>query len=481
MAVSQILQQPNFTTLPVGQEVIFVVANDDAVAFQKKVKFRAEVHIGTSPPNLSTSTKLIGTFKTTPNNAGVGIFDLRTIIENYVSADNMAGNNSKYKDTATTDTQRHPLHIVDKFSISDNIVRYLAIQFSVEFLGATDSAGNQDDNIVRQAVGTSANSDGFTLFNGYLKYTDKLVSELNSDDFGFDLEDFEAAATFPTVNTRKFLTNAPTQLNANIEDYGTIGILQTSSTLWDNARDVKFTYYSSTGASLGNDTYSKSSANGAFFGYSSDYRKQILYVGVYPANLRNWSSTFQALVTAGTIQGGNYTVEIRNSSGVNVYQTYTVNVNCPNEKQYESVRLCWLNQWGAWDYYTFTLKSIRTINTSGSEYTQLQGSWNARKYYVDGYKGGKKAFRRNAKEKISINTDYVTPDNNVLFEELMNSPEVYLLDGFQTDVSYAVLNNYVTPVRITNKSFTKKTIANNKLIQYKFEIEKSLTFRTQTV
>ena len=82
MAVSQILQQPNFTTLPVGQEVIFVVANDDAVAFQKKVKFRAEVHIGTSPPNLSTSTKLIGTFKTTPNNAGVGIFDLRTIIEN---------------------------------------------------------------------------------------------------------------------------------------------------------------------------------------------------------------------------------------------------------------------------------------------------------------------------------------------------------------------------------------------------------------
>ena len=481
MAVSQILQAPRFTTLPVGQEIIFVVSNDDAVAFQTKVKFRAEVHIGTEPPNLSTGTDVIGTFKTTPNNAGVGIFDLRTIIENYVSADNMATNNTQYKGVTTTDTQRHPLHIIDKFSKTNNTVRYLAIQFSVEFLGATDSAGNQDDNIVRQAVGTAVNSDGFTLFNGYLKYTDKLVSELASDDFGFDLFDFKPAVVFPTANTRKFLTNAPTQLFANIEDYGTLSFLQTSTTLWDNVNQVDFEYYDSSGSSIGSDTVLKDFSNGAADNYSAVSKKQLLHLGCYPANLRNWSSTFQTLVTNGTIQGGYYTIELQNASNLAATQKYTINVNCPNERQFESIRLCWLNQWGVWDYYTFTLKSIRTINTSGTEYNQLEGSWSKRRYYVDGYKGGKKAFRRNATEKISINTDYITQDNNVLFEELMNSPEVYLLDGFQTDEQYAVLNNYVTPVRITNKSFTKKTTANNKLIQYRFEIEKSLTFRTQTV
>ena len=35
------------------------------------------------------------------------------------------------------------------------------------------------------------------------------------------------------------------------------------------------------------------------------------------------------------------------------------------------------------------------------------------------------------------------------FEELINSPEVYILDGFQTDPTTPLLSTYVTPVRLT--------------------------------
>ena len=56
-----------------------------------------------------------------------------------------------------------------------------------------------------------------------------------------------------------------------------------------------------------------------------------------------------------------------------------------------------------------------------------------------------------------------------------------MLDGFQTDVSSPVLNQYVTPVRLKTTSFITKTIANDKLIQYTFEIEKSKTLRTQSI
>ena len=45
----------------------------------------------------------------------------------------------------------------------------------------------------------------------------------------------------------------------------------------------------------------------------------------------------------------------------------------------------------------------------------------------------------------------------------------------------SLLNNYVTPVRLTTTNYEKKTIANDKLIQYTFEVEKSKTFRTQSV
>ena len=176
-----------------------------------------------------------------------------------------------------------------------------------------------------------------------------------------------------------------------------------------------------------------------------------------------------------------YTVGAFNTADSEVSETYTIHINCPNLKGYESIRLCWINQWGAWDYYTFTKKSVKTLNTQGSTYTQLQGTWNKSIYQVGSYRGGKKSFRVNSTEKIKINTDFVSENENVMFEELINSPEVYLLDGFQTDAVNAMLNDYVTPVRVISKSFTRKTIANDNLLQYSFEIEKTKTLRTQSI
>ena len=80
-----------------------------------------------------------------------------------------------------------------------------------------------------------------------------------------------------------------------------------------------------------------------------------------------------------------------------------------------------------------------------------------------------------------MNTDFVSEADSEWFEELINSPEVYMLEGFQTDIAFSMLNTYVTPVRLTTSSYTRKTIANDKLMQYTFEIEKSKTLRTQAI
>jgi hypothetical protein len=128
------------------------------------------------------------------------------------------------------------------------------------------------------------------------------------------------------------------------------------------------------------------------------------------------------------------------------------------------------------------MKSTKTISTKGSTYQQLEGTWNDRLYSPSGYKGGKKAFRVNATEKISMNTDFVNEAEASWFEELINSTEVYILEGYEAKVETTfLLNQYVTPARLTTSNFTKKTIANDKLIQYTFEVEKSKTLRTQSV
>ena len=132
------------------------------------------------------------------------------------------------------------------------------------------------------------------------------------------------------------------------------------------------------------------------------------------------------------------------------------------------------------------MKSTKSISTKGSTYQQMEGTWNKSRYQVNGYKGGKKSFRVNATEKISMNTDFVNEAESEWFEELINSPEVYILEGFQDDlgaapINISALNKYVTPVRLTTSSYTKKTVANDKLMQYTFEVEKSKTLRTQAV
>ena len=260
--------------------------------------------------------------------------------------------------------------------------------------------------------------------------------------------------------------------------------LQNTATIANTVNDIKLTYYSSAGVSLGTDTITKEALTGAYpvtTWFHQHAERLLLYFGCFPGNLRNWSTTFQALVTAGTIQGGYYTIVTRDTEPANTSATYTINVNCPDLKDYESIRLCWINQWGTWDYYTFTKKSVRAISTQGSTYNQLAGTWNENAYRIDSYKGGKKAFRVNATERITMNTNFVSEDDNIMFEELINSPEVYLLEGYQTTTATQALNQFVTPVRLTTSSFTKKTIANDKLMQYTFEIEKSKTLRTQSI
>ncbi len=455
-------QEPLYPQLPVGQEVIFVVSNNTIVATQTNVRFIADVYISDDNPTaISSSSVPIATFKTTPNNAGVGIFDFKQVVENYVSADNMAANISSYKGNPTTDNTPHPLHLIDKYSRNKKAARWLTIQFKTQYTDA-----NGDIQIV-----DLQNSIDYLIFNGYLKYSDEL--SIFNNNFGFDLGNFNLSS-----NTDRFLTNAPATQYANLEDYGTLAFLAPN----DNLSYIKLTYKNSAGVDIGTEDIPRSYGNGAYTNFTTSAVISLLYFGCYPANLmRDGTSTFAGLVSLGTIQGGSIIVQAFNSGNSAISKAYTININCPNLKGFESIRLCWLNQWGAWDYYTFTQKSVRSISTKGSTYEQLAGTWNEAAYRVDSYKGGKKVFRVNATEKITMNSDFVSESENDMFEELINSPEVYILDGYQTDGALSALNQYVKPVRLTTSSFVKKTVANDKLIQYTFEVEKSKTLRTQSV
>jgi hypothetical protein len=459
MAVS-IDQRPLYKTLPIGQQVLFAVSEPTIVATKFKVKFIAEVHVSNSPINLSTADDVIGTFKTIPNNSGAGIFDLRPILETFVTPDNEPSStaNATYKGIPYS-ISTFPIHLIDQFTLSDNSIKYFAVQFKIEY---ADTATG--------AVGDPSNADNsvqYTIFNGVLQYDDVLTKSLFGNDYGYNLDEF-----YLDDSSAKFLSNAPTTQSARLIDYGTFPFFNFHPSSSDKVLSITLKYYDSSGSLLDQESVLNITSNG---GVSSagDSNTMINYFGAFPANLDGWSSkwdTHKNDISYYTIQDGNGDSSL-----------YRINILCPNLKGYEGIRLTWLNQWGTWDYYTFTMKSTRSINTKRISYTQLSGTWNESTFKISGHKGGKKNFRVNSTEKIKLNTDFVTEAEGVWFEELINSTEVYIVNGFSEDTSNTITNKYIESVVLTTSSYVKKTIANDKLMQYTFEIEKSKMERTQSV
>jgi hypothetical protein len=78
-----------------------------------------------------------------------------------------------------------------------------------------------------------------------------------------------------------------------------------------------------------------------------------------------------------------------------------------------------------------------------------------------------------SKERIILNSDYVTESESTWLEELFTSPEVYILNKFSTDGSEGYINKYVQPVNIMSSSYIKQTKANDRLLQYTIQIERS--------
>ena len=485
MAVS-IDQKPLYTTFPVGQQVVFSISLDSIVANMFKVKFVAQVFISNKSSTLTAADNRVGTFKTTPNNKGVGIFDFSSVLETFLKPDHQGstfGNGSRYK-TATSPHHNHipthPIHLIDQYAVSENSIRFLTFHFKIEYAIDADGAVGTPDN--------QTNSDQYKIFNGVLQYDDVLTlgafdasgTLVAGNNYGYNIDRF---ILNDTSSLGKFLSNAPTTQYARLTDYGTLPFFTFLPGTADRVYKLRYKCYNSSGGLLDNISVSTTWTNGGSSVGNLTYSyTRLMYGGAFPANLRNKNTAFQTVVALGTLD--HYTVQAEDGADVAVSELYTIKIICPNERGYEGIRLTWLNQWGVWDYYTFNMKSTRALTTNRTSYTQLGGTWNESDFKVAGYKGGKKNFRVNSTEKITLNTDFVTEAEGVWFEELINSTEVYILNGFDdTEVAPypTITNKYVEPVVLTTSSYVKKTIANDKLMQYTIEIEKSKMKRTQSV
>ena len=363
---TSIIQRPRQTFndgtcfTPVGRPLIFTVENQKIVADEIRVKYVAKVfYSAINTPQTGVTTDLIGTFKTTPNNEGSGVFDMSPIFQSFLSSDNMGVFPVQFDFASNLTyfpTNRVPIHLIDNYSTTQNSIKYFRIQFRTEWL---DQTTNQ---IV--STNTAVNTDTITVFNGYVKHTEEETigafysggtinpnqgGPLNAN-LGYKVHQFKL-----DDDTRSLLTNAPVVQQVNIEDYGTMAMLMirdvysTSNT--SGPFKIKFQGVKNDGTSIADHNVEIIANNGAYSAIDQGkVHNKMLFFGCGPANLRRTWSAFSSNI----YQMKHYTVKVEGITGNNLCKTYRYNINCNDiddsnvsrkKKGYEPIRLCWLNQY----------------------------------------------------------------------------------------------------------------------------------------
>ena len=93
----------------------------------------------------------------------------------------------------------------------------------------------------------------------------------------------------------------------------------------------------------------------------------------------------------------------------------------------------------------------------------MLGHFNKSKYYYMNFGKGQAVRQTTAKKKETLNTDFISEADGHLIEKLLMSTSVFVVKNDSTQTTESVI--------VTDSSFVKKTVANDKLIQYSISIE----------
>ena len=119
----------------------------------------------------------------------------------------------------------------------------------------------------------------------------------------------------------------------------------------------------------------------------------------------------------------------------------------------------------------FRGKSTESVDITRSDMGSVPGTWDNLTFNYDTWDRGKKTLYTEATRKLTINSDWLNPDEGAWLEELFTSTNVQILGD----------DNIVYPVILTDKTYTKKTSVNNKIkIQYTIKLEYANKVRTNS-
>ncbi len=117
---------------------------------------------------------------------------------------------------------------------------------------------------------------------------------------------------------------------------------------------------------------------------------------------------------------------------------------------YENVRIVFLNRMGGYDYFTFNKDKKRTVAINRTEYKQVLDI-----AYEFGDRGDV-VLAQDVQYTFTLNSDWISEETYLWLEELVTSPEVYI-------VTFLDSKYKLDPIVITDTSYVIKTRLRDKI------------------
>jgi hypothetical protein len=153
----------------------------------------------------------------------------------------------------------------------------------------------------------------------------------------------------------------------------------------------------------------------------------------------------------------NNKITVTDSSGVE-----TINIDILKECKYEPKKVTFINKFGALQDMIFFKKAVEKMNVKKESYKSniLSGSTYDRSNHV--YRD----FNLVGKESVTLSSGFLSEEYNEVFKQMMLSERVWI-----TNVVDSV--EQVLPINVKTSNITYKTSLNDKLVEYKFDFDKS--------
>jgi hypothetical protein len=424
ITIRQSPTQPNM----VNNNLIYAVTSNSSSAPQ----FQFVVDL-----TLDGSNTVLQRIKQQPNPNNAGVFDMGSIISNYLDSDN------NWK--------------AAPFSTASQAAKRFDVKFGEQYGTSASSSV-----ILYTGVGAVSGSPAVTA-SAYLYTINGLVDPNDKVDWNFPSASYftaSAVSTTTTFSKQHALTNAPLTQNIQDGEYATISLINgnftDSTTAAQDIYIVDVRVYDATGSEIDQYDLANITSNGggprlnigtlwSAIATSQTAGTQLITVGVGPQNLNDSGNTLPTDWAYYTVTAyGQLSASTVNTSGS--YASLRFNKEGA-QCGYDGVRFAWKNEFGVWDYYTFTLQTDKSFGIERANYEQTFVPYSS-DYpvpYSKERRGVVNYYNKPIQTQVA-NSNWLTQAEADWLRELFFSANVFYQDG--TDFYPAV----ITSVDLTERT-----------------------------